>query len=57
MSIFEWVAAFWLAILLLAIFCPLLFPPGVGEHDGRCGEDMKVSKARASAIRSAWFDA
>ncbi|OGZ97718.1 MAG: hypothetical protein A2679_02915 [Candidatus Sungbacteria bacterium RIFCSPHIGHO2_01_FULL_54_26] len=44
-------------ILLLIIGGAILFPPGIGRNDGRCGEDIKVSKARLSRIRSGWIDA
>lgn len=45
-----------LGFVLLAVCGSLLFPSGIGENDGRCGDDAAVSRARSSAIRSAWMD-
>lgn len=56
MSVFNWVAFAGLAVLLLAIGGSILFPPGIGRNDGRCGEDARVSRTRVSPIRSAWVD-
>ncbi|MBI2053122.1 MAG: hypothetical protein HYT41_00035 [Candidatus Sungbacteria bacterium] len=45
-----------LVLLLLVVSGSILFPPSIGENDGRCGGDAPAPKTRASLIRSVWID-
>ena len=56
MSGSQWFVLAFLLMLILVIGGTLLFPWRIGRNDGRCGEDAKVSRARQSCVRSAWFD-